>query len=165
MKTYYVHFSPKSPIHPEKIVQNCGGISKITQQSLYTLAAHLQSFSVTLQCEKNAAVEKDTTSEKVGKSSQPDEYEYDSSDEEDIRNTIGNIPINWYDEHEHLGYNLDGKQIRKPKRGDELDAFLAKVWPFNLEILAFLLANKGTICKEGQINCYSGSINLFQVWI
>ena len=24
-----------------------------------------------------------------------DEYEYDSSDEEDIRNTIGNIPVNW----------------------------------------------------------------------
>ena len=56
-----------------------------------------------------------------------DEYEYDSSDEEDIRNTIGNIPINWYDEYDHLGYNLDGKQIRKPKRGDELDHFLSKM--------------------------------------
>jgi len=76
---------------------------------------------------KNAGEKDTTTSEKVGESSQPDEYEYDSSDEEDIRNTIGNIPINWYDEHEHLGYNLDGKQIRKPKRGDELDAFLAKM--------------------------------------
>jgi len=56
-----------------------------------------------------------------------DEYEYDSSDEEDIRNTIGNIPINWYDEYDHLGYNLEGKQIRKPKRGDELDHFLSKM--------------------------------------
>ena len=53
-----------------------------------------------------------------------DEYAYDSSDEEDIRNTIGNVPVNWYDDHEHLGYDLDGRRIRKPKRGDELEHFL-----------------------------------------
>ena len=47
-----------------------------------------------------------------GEEKKEDEYEYDSSDEEDIRNTIGNIPVNWYDEHEHIGYNLDGKQVR-----------------------------------------------------
>jgi len=57
----------------------------------------------------------------------PDEYTYDSSDEEDIRNTIGNIPTNWYNEYDHIGYDLDGKKIRKPKRGDELDAFLNKM--------------------------------------
>jgi len=56
-----------------------------------------------------------------------DEYAFDSSDEEDIRNTIGNIPVNWYDDYEHIGYNLDGKRIRKPKRGDELDAFLRRM--------------------------------------
>lgn len=33
-----------------------------------------------------------------------DEYaENDTSDEEDIRNTTGNIPMNWYDEYKHLG--------------------------------------------------------------
>ena len=31
------------------------------------------------------------------------------------RNTIGNIPVNWYDDYPHIGYDLDGKQIRKPK--------------------------------------------------
>ncbi|TRY70438.1 hypothetical protein TCAL_06529 [Tigriopus californicus] len=56
-----------------------------------------------------------------------DEYEYDSSDEEDIRNTIGNIPVNWYDDYDHIGYNLDGVAIRKPKRGDELDHFLRQM--------------------------------------
>ena len=56
-----------------------------------------------------------------------DEYEYDSSDEEDIRNTIGNIPTNWYNDYPHLGYDLDGKQIRKPKRGDELEFFLSRM--------------------------------------
>jgi len=57
----------------------------------------------------------------------PDEYNYDSSDEEDIRNTIGNIPVNWYDEYDHIGYDLDGSKIRKPKRGDELENFLSKM--------------------------------------
>ena len=55
-----------------------------------------------------------------------DEYEYDSSDEEDIRNTIGNVPVNWYDEYGHIGYDVDGAPIRKPKRGDELDQFLSR---------------------------------------
>lgn len=60
-------------------------------------------------------------------SSVPDEYAEDSSDEEDLRNTIGNVPIKWYDEYPHIGYDLDGKQIVKPKRGDTLDNFLNKM--------------------------------------
>lgn len=56
-----------------------------------------------------------------------DEYEEDSSDEEDLRNTMGNVPIKWYDEYPHLGYDLDGKQILKPKRGDTLDNFLNRM--------------------------------------
>ena len=60
------------------------------------------------------------------KAAKVDEYEYDSSDEEDIRNTIGNIPVNWYDEYGHIGYDVDGAPIRKPKRGDELDQFLSR---------------------------------------
>ena len=63
---------------------------------------------------------------KVSKAKE-DEYNYDSSDEEDIRNTIGNIPVNWYDEYEHIGYDLDGAKIRKPKRGDELENFLSRM--------------------------------------
>jgi len=66
------------------------------------------------------------TKTKVSKPKE-DEYNYDSSDEEDIRNTIGNIPVNWYDEYEHIGYDLDGSKIRKPKRGDELENFLSRM--------------------------------------
>ena len=43
------------------------------------------------------------------------------------RNTIGNIPTNWYDEYPHIGYDLDGKRIHKPRRGDELDSFLSRM--------------------------------------
>jgi len=55
------------------------------------------------------------------------EYEHDSSDEEDLRNTVGNIPMNWYNDYPHLGYDLEGKPILKPKRGDEIDNFLRKM--------------------------------------
>ncbi|XP_014264973.3 ribosome biogenesis protein bop1 [Maylandia zebra] len=56
------------------------------------------------------------------------EYEHDSSDEEDIRNTVGNIPMEWYKDFPHIGYNLDGKKIYKPIRNkDELDDFLDKM--------------------------------------
>ena len=55
------------------------------------------------------------------------EYEYDSSDEEEVRNTIGNVPVNWYDDYKHIGYNVQGEKINKPKRGDELSNFLSRM--------------------------------------
>ncbi|KAG7458239.1 hypothetical protein MATL_G00236050 [Megalops atlanticus] len=57
-----------------------------------------------------------------------EEYEQDTSDEEDIRNTVGNIPMEWYKDYPHIGYDLDGKMIFKPIRNkDELDEFLDKM--------------------------------------
>ncbi|CAL8374085.1 unnamed protein product [Boreogadus saida] len=68
--------------------------------------------------EKERALLKDKT----------DEYDHDSSDEEDIRNTVGNIPMEWYKDFPHIGYDLDGKKILKPIRNkDELDDFLDKM--------------------------------------
>lgn len=47
---------------------------------------------------------------------------------QDIRNTVGNIPMEWYKDFPHIGYNLDGKKIYKPIRNkDELDEFLDKM--------------------------------------
>ncbi|XP_069478001.1 ribosome biogenesis protein BOP1 [Ambystoma mexicanum] len=56
------------------------------------------------------------------------EYEEDTSDEEDVRNTVGNIPMEWYQDYPHIGYNLEGRKIYKPIRNkDELDVFLDKM--------------------------------------
>ncbi|XP_065218330.1 ribosome biogenesis protein BOP1 homolog [Planococcus citri] len=55
------------------------------------------------------------------------EDEFDTSDEEDIRNTVGNIPMNWYDSYPHLGYDWDGKQITKQNHEDQLDYFLKRM--------------------------------------
>lgn len=66
--------------------------------------------------------------EEAGGGAKEDEYECDSSDEEDIRNTVGNIPMDWYKDFPHIGYDLDGKKIYKPIRNkDELDDFLDKM--------------------------------------
>ncbi|KAJ1195160.1 hypothetical protein NDU88_004441 [Pleurodeles waltl] len=56
------------------------------------------------------------------------EYEEDTSDEEDVRNTVGNIPMEWYQDYPHVGYDLEGRKIYKPIRNkDELDEFLDKM--------------------------------------
>uniref|UniRef100_A0A1A8EKL1 Ribosome biogenesis protein BOP1 n=1 Tax=Nothobranchius korthausae TaxID=1143690 RepID=A0A1A8EKL1_9TELE len=69
---------------------------------------------------------KEETEEKEVK--KENEYEHDSSDEEDIRNTVGNIPMEWYKDFPHIGYDLDGRKIFKPIRNkDELDEFLDKM--------------------------------------
>ncbi|VDO99024.1 unnamed protein product [Soboliphyme baturini] len=48
----------------------------------------------------------------------------DSSDEEDLRNTIGNVRIGWYDGFGHVGYDWSGKKILKPAQKSEIDKFL-----------------------------------------
>lgn len=64
-----------------------------------------------------------------GESKKIDEYaeDGDSSDEEDIRNTVGNVPLHWYDEYKHIGYDWDGKKIIKPPQRDQIDDFLKKM--------------------------------------
>ncbi|KAG6335304.1 hypothetical protein ID866_3788 [Astraeus odoratus] len=56
---------------------------------------------------------------------EPD-YDSDSSTEEDP-NRIGNVPLHWYDDLPHIGYDINGKRILRPAKGDELDKFLATV--------------------------------------
>lgn len=51
------------------------------------------------------------------------------SDDEIIpldENTIGNVPIRWYDEYDHIGYNIEGEKIMRPEGAakDQIDSFL-----------------------------------------
>lgn len=76
---------------------------------------------------KNELNKSDGTSVKNGAGAE-DEYEkHDTDDEEDIRNTIGNIPMHWYDEYKHIGYDWDAKKIIKPTKRDQLDDFLKRM--------------------------------------
>jgi ribosome biogenesis protein ERB1 len=47
-------------------------------------------------------------------------YESDDSDAEQT-NTIGNIDLKYYDEYPHIGYDINGKKIMRPAKGEALD--------------------------------------------
>lgn len=46
-----------------------------------------------------------------------------------MRNTIGNVPLEWYDDIDHMGYDLKGEKILKPAKAktDQLDEFIKKL--------------------------------------
>lgn len=51
-------------------------------------------------------------------------YDSDDSDAPETTNTIGNIPLSFYDSFPHIGYNIDGKKVVRPAKGEALDALL-----------------------------------------
>ncbi|KAI5302168.1 Ribosome biogenesis protein erb1, partial [Ascosphaera pollenicola] len=54
-----------------------------------------------------------------------DNSEYSEADEN--ANTIGNIPLSFYDSYPHIGYNINGKKILRPAKGQALDALLDSI--------------------------------------
>lgn len=51
-------------------------------------------------------------------------YDSDDSDAQAPANTIGNIPLSFYDSYPHIGYDINGKRIMRPAAGEALDALL-----------------------------------------
>ncbi|OJJ83339.1 ribosome biogenesis protein ERB1 [Aspergillus glaucus CBS 516.65] len=56
----------------------------------------------------------------------PDDNSELSEADEDA-NTIGNIPLSFYDEYPHIGYDINGKKIMRPAKGEALDALLDSI--------------------------------------
>lgn len=54
-----------------------------------------------------------------------DDSDYSVPDNE--ANTIGNIPLSFYDSFPHIGYNINGKKIARPATGQALDALLDSI--------------------------------------
>ncbi|KAJ3218866.1 Ribosome biogenesis protein 1 [Dinochytrium kinnereticum] len=54
------------------------------------------------------------------------DYNSDTSDEDHF-NTIGNVPLEWYEDHDHIGYDLSGQKIKKVAKSDALETFLNDV--------------------------------------
>lgn len=54
-------------------------------------------------------------------------YDSDDSDAQERPNTIGNIPLSFYDSYPHIGYDINGKKIMRPARGEALDALLDSI--------------------------------------
>jgi len=43
-----------------------------------------------------------------------------------VRNMVGDVPLEWYDEYDHIGYGLDGQRLARPPQLDELDALIER---------------------------------------
>lgn len=54
-------------------------------------------------------------------------YDSDDSDAQEPTNTIGNIPLSFYDSYPHIGYDINGKKIMRPAKGEALDALLDSI--------------------------------------
>jgi ribosome biogenesis protein ERB1 len=54
-------------------------------------------------------------------------YDSDDSDAAVATNTIGNIPLSFYDSYPHIGYDINGKKIMRPAAGEALDALLDSI--------------------------------------
>jgi len=50
----------------------------------------------------------------------------DSSDDETMVNTVGNIPMKWYEHEDHIGYDLEGNKIARPATVDQIQDFVNK---------------------------------------
>jgi ribosome biogenesis protein ERB1 len=54
-------------------------------------------------------------------------YDSDDSDAPVTTNTIGDIPLTFYDSYPHIGYDINGKKIMRPAKGEALDALLDSI--------------------------------------
>lgn len=54
-------------------------------------------------------------------------YDSDDSDAPETTNTIGDIPLSFYDSYPHIGYDINGKKIARPAKGEALDALLDSI--------------------------------------
>ena len=54
-------------------------------------------------------------------------YDSDDTDAQEATNTIGNIPLSFYDAYPHIGYDINGKRIARPAAGAALDALLETI--------------------------------------
>ncbi|KAG2446397.1 hypothetical protein HXX76_000982 [Chlamydomonas incerta] len=67
----------------------------------------------------------DSSEEDAGPGSHgPDPGSDSSEDERPNRNTVGNVPLVWYKDEDHIGYDIEGARITKAQRKDRLQQLL-----------------------------------------
>ncbi|RDX91898.1 Ribosome biogenesis protein BOP1-like protein, partial [Mucuna pruriens] len=81
--------------------------------------------------EKESSLDEGVVDDEDGGSESSDLHqagaESDSSEDEVVapRNTVGDVPLKWYEDEPHIGYDIKGKKIKKKEKQDKLDSFLA----------------------------------------
>lgn len=54
-------------------------------------------------------------------------YDSDDSDAPLTTNTIGDIPLSYYEAYPHIGYDINGRRIARPAKGEALDSLLDSI--------------------------------------
>ena len=92
----------------------------------------------------------DTTTE--AKWIHTDDLSSDDEDEEGVSNRIGKVPLHWYDEYDHIGYDAHGgKVIKSTGKGDRLDQAIAGVNGVKKFIVHDALNDKEVELSERQL--------------
>jgi hypothetical protein len=75
------------------------------------------------------------------------------------RNVIGNVPLEWYREHDHIGYDIAGQRIARGTAQDGIDRFLKSQNDPNFKCAAVAVsavprrrASRGVACAT-QVDC------------
>ncbi|CAL0320749.1 unnamed protein product [Lupinus luteus] len=82
---------------------------------------------------ESSDINQDNTNDQDGGSESSDFHEgggieSDSSEDEVApRNTVGDVPLKWYEDEPHIGYDIKGKKIKRKEKQDKLGSFLANV--------------------------------------
>jgi len=50
----------------------------------------------------------------------------DSSEDETMVNRVGNVPMHWYKDEDHIGYDVEGNKLMRPATKDQIEDFIAK---------------------------------------
>jgi len=75
---------------------------------------------------KEEEVKEETKEEQAAKAAwmNTDDLSSDDEDFDGEQNRIGRVPLHWYEDQDHIGYNAHGKKVIKATSGDLLDAAL-----------------------------------------
>ncbi|KAL0230401.1 hypothetical protein PCE1_003961 [Barthelona sp. PCE] len=84
----------------------------------------------TVQGNEQKAAEQEKELQKIEQSTSNTEFgnniisvESDSDDDAPT-NTVGAVPTEWYQDYEHIGYDISGKPIQRPPQRDDIQKFL-----------------------------------------
>jgi len=83
----------------------------------------MDSFNLKKKQNQNKRLKKEEV--KKNKNLTESSYDSDSSDE-DVLIRTGDIPQKWYNDFDHVGYNINATQVKKEEKEDEISNFLTK---------------------------------------
>jgi ribosome biogenesis protein ERB1 len=69
-------------------------------------------------------------------------------DEEYNGNTIGRVPLHWYDAYDHIGYTLDGNKLVKRKGPDRVDLTIQNADAKGLKTVFDMYNNREVVLSE-----------------